>query len=100
MTPKEISQIIEKEINGDKSISNMHRCDLKKCLVRPRKRKLIFPKEIKECWIVLEEDPLNLEGFKIFFDEENKKFGLAGHGEPYAYVCNLHDTFLEAFESM
>jgi len=100
MKPKEISKIIEREINGDWSISNWHNCDLKKCIVRPKRRKLRSAGELKEFWIVLEEEPETLEGYKVFFDEETKKFGLAGYSEPYGYVCNSHDTFLAAFKSM
>ena len=101
MTKKEISQLIEKEINGDWSITNWHNCDLKKCLVRPKKRKLtLYPEKIKEVWIVLEENPETLEGYKVFFDETTKKFGLAGDSEPFGYVCNFHDTFIAAFKSM
>ena len=100
MKPKEISQIIEKEVNGDWTISNLHGCDLKRCLVRPKRRKLYFGNEIKEYWIVLEELPETLHGFKIYFDERTKKFGLAGHSEPFGYVCNSHDIFLKDFKSM
>ncbi len=100
MTPKEISKLIEKEIDGDLSISNLHGCDLKKCLVRPRRRKMRYGDATKEFWIVLEEFPESLEGFKIFFDEESRRFGLAGYSVPYSYVCNFHDTFLAAFKSM
>ena len=100
MKPKEISKIIEREINGDWSISNAHNCDLKKCLVRPKRGNLYSAGELKELWIVLEEEPETLEGFKVFFDEETKKFGLADWSETYGYVCNSHDTFLAAFKSM
>ncbi|MGI8670079.1 MAG: hypothetical protein ACR2J3_09590 [Aridibacter sp.] len=100
MKPKEISKIIEKEINNDSSITNWHNCDLENCLIRPKKRKLWYADELKEFWIVLEENRETLKGFKIFFDEESRKFGLAGWGEPFGYVCNLHDTFLAAFRSM
>ena len=100
MTPKEISQMIEKEIGGDLSITNWHSCDLKKCLVRPKKRKLVFFDGIREVWIVLEEYPEKLEGFMIFFDEENNKYGLAEHSEPFGFAYNPHDTFLAAFEAM
>ena len=100
MIPTEISRVIEKEINGDWSISNMHGCDLRKCLVRPKKRKIMFGDRLRDAWIVLEENPETLEGFKVFYDEETCKFGLAGHSEQYSYVCNLHNTFLEAFESI
>lgn len=100
MKPKEISKVIEKEINGDWSISNAHNCDLKKCLVRPNRRKVQFFREVKEVWIVLEEDPEDFEGYKVFFDDETGRFGLAGYSEPFSYVCNSHDTFLAAFKSM
>lgn len=100
MTLKEISKLIEKEINGDWSISNMHICDLKKCLIRPKRRKVQFFSEAREVWIVLEENPETLDGYKVFFDEQNNKFGLADGSEPYGYVCNTHDTFLAAFKAM
>ena len=100
MTPKEISKLIEKEINGDWSTSNAHNCDLKRCLIRPKKRKLLFSIEFRDAWIVLEEKPETLEGYKIYFDEENKKFGLAGQSGSLISVYNSHDTFLEAFKSM
>lgn len=100
MKPKEISQMIEREINGDWSITNWHSCDLKKCLIRPKRRKIQFNEEIREVWIVLAEYPETLEGSKIFFDDETKTFGLAMHSEPFGYACNSHLTFLKAFESM
>lgn len=100
MTSKEITRIIEKEINGDWSITNWHNCHLKKCLVRPKRRKIRFGDETKEVWIVLEENPEDLDEDKIFFDENTKKFGLAMHSNPFGYACNSHDTFLAAFRSM
>ena len=103
MKPKEISQMIEKEINGDWSISNAHGCDLKKCLIRPKKRAFDFHSEIRDAWIVLEEDPINLEGIMVYFDEETNKFGIAMRSELpncYGYICNSHDTFIKAFKSM
>lgn len=103
MTPKEISKMIEKEINSDWSVTNMHNCDLKTCLVRPKKRKINFHDGIKEVWIVLEENPKTLDGFMVFLDESEKKFGLAEHSESthyYGFACNSHNTFLAAFKSM
>ncbi len=78
----------------------MHGCDMKKCPVRPKRRKLLFRGEVKDFWIVLEEKPETLEGFKVFFDDETKKFGLADYSKPYGYVCNSHDSFLAALKSM
>jgi hypothetical protein len=100
MKPKEISQLIEKEINGDWTISNRHGCNLKKCLIRPKKGKLRSGGEIKDYWIVLEEIPETLEGWKVFFDEKTNKFGLAGRSDPVGYVATLDDTFIAAFKSM
>jgi len=56
--------------------------------------------KLKKVWIVLEEKPEILEGFRAFFDDKTKIFGLAQHSEPYGYACNSHDTFLAAFKSM
>src|SRR5262245_31531625 len=100
MTPKEVTRIIEKEINGDWSISNWHGCDLKKCLIRPKKRKISIRSEITEVWIVLEEDFETYEGWKVFFNEETRKFGLAAFAEPISFAVNSHDTFIGAFKSM
>lgn len=101
MKPKEISQMIEKEIGGDWSISNWHGCDLKKCLIRPKKRKVFWFGGVKEVWIVLEEDPLELDKIKICFDEETKKYGLVFPSHKgFGFAVNSHDTFLEAFEYM
>ena len=100
MKPKEISLLIEKEIGGDWSITNWHNCDLKRCLIRPKKRKIQFGAEIKEVWIVLEEKPETLEGFKVFFDDEIKKFGLVMPSNSFDYAVNSLDTFLAAFKSM
>ncbi len=66
MKPKEISKMIEKEINGDWSITNRHNCDLKKCLIRPKRRKIRFGVELQEIWIVLEENLEMIDGFKCF----------------------------------
>lgn len=100
MKPKEITQIIEKEINGDWSITNWHNCDLKQCLIRPKKRQVNFGEGIKEIWIVLEEDTEMLDRHKVYFDEKTKKFGIVIHSDPFGFACNSHDSFLAAFNSM
>lgn len=101
MKPKEITQLIEKEINGDWSISNLHGCDLKKCLVRPRKRPfVVFGGEKRDFYLVLEENPETCDGYKIVFDDEKKRFGLAQYGEPYDYFLCYYDSFLITFKGM
>ncbi len=103
MTPKEISQIIEKEINGDWSISNWHGCDLKKCLIRPTKRVYYdgLDNSVKhEFWLVLEELPETLDGYKVVFDEEKQLFGLAASGVATDYFLGFYGTFLDAYKAM
>jgi len=101
MKPKEISKIIEKEINCDWSISNAHNCDLKKCLVRPQKRLFIaFGNEIRELWLVLEEYPEAKDGYKVVFDDKTMQFGLAQHNEPKDWFLGVQGNFLDAFKRM
>lgn len=101
MTRKEITQIIEKEISGDWSITNWHNVDLKRCLVRPRKKLFNNYKDKPEkFWLVLEECPETLECFKIVFNDETKQFGLAQFSEPYDFILGWHDSFLAAFKAM
>lgn len=62
-----------------------------------------FFTEIRDAWIVLEEDPINLEGLMVYFDAKTNKFGIAERSKSskcYGFVCNSHDTFIAAFESM
>ena len=68
--------------------------------MRPKKRKLRFGDELKDAWILLDENVDTLEGFKVFFDEETEKFGLAEHSEPFSCSSNFHNTFLAAFKSI
>jgi hypothetical protein len=103
MTPKEITQIIEGEINGDWSISNLHGCDLKRCLVLPQKKLYFDPSketENYELWLVLEECPETTDGYKIVFGEERKEFGLAMSAIEGDCFLGFYGTFLETYESM
>lgn len=92
--------MIEKEIDSDWSITNLHGCDLKQSLIRPKKRKLWCGNVLKEYWIVLEENRETMQGHKVYFDEESQKFGVAVHGEPFGYTVNSFDSFLKAFKAM
>jgi hypothetical protein len=101
MGPKEIVRMIEKEIDGNWAISNLHGCDLKECLVRPKRRKLnLFDGSARDGYIVLEEYPETHEGYTIFFDEVSGCFGLAQSMGSRNYVLGFHDSFLAAFKAM
>jgi hypothetical protein len=99
-TPEEIKAVIEQEIGGDWSRSNLHGCDLHRCLVEPVKRQYenSFKKgEELTLWLVLEECPEEPDtGYKIVFDEETGDFGLVTSG---AFI-GFYGTFLKTFESM
>ena len=85
MTPEEVRQCVESQIGDRWDETNAHGVDLRKCLVPPRKVKMINRKVVKgklkdsvvEVWIVLEETPGDPKGYTILFDEEDRSFGLA-----------------------
>lgn len=110
MTSQEILDIILHEINGNWSLSNAHGVDLRRCLLS-QPEKSIFqdfsgpdadPSGKTELWLVLEEVPETKGGYKIVFDEQRGKFGLAttdSRNELDAYL-GAYGTFLTALESM
>lgn len=59
--------------------------------------------QVIEAWLVLEEDPINRDAYKIVFDERSGLFGLASQGspsDPYPVLCGLYGDFLNTLESM
>jgi hypothetical protein len=103
MEAKEISQIIEWELNGDWSLSNAHGVDLKRCLVTPILQTYdnFNQTETLGLWLVLEEMSDDKSGYKIVFDEKSKMFGLAmsSFGKHYIFL-GFYGTFLETLEGM
>jgi len=104
MNASEISELIEREIDGKWSLSNAHGVDLKRCLVAPVKhtyRDSFKEGETLELWLVLEEVPEDKSGYKIVFDEQERMFGLAMSvvDQPDIFL-GFHGTFLETLEGM
>jgi len=100
MKQSEISKIIEQEINGNWSLSNLHGVDLRKCLVEPVKQVFVdsFNEgKIIQLWLVLEEVPEDKSGYKIIFDEGTRMFGLATSN---GVLIGFHGTFIKTLESM
>jgi len=103
MEVKEISEIIERELNGDLSLSNAHGVDLKRCLVTPSLQTYdnFDQTETLRLWLVLEEMPDDKSGYKIAFDEKSKMFGLAtGSFGEHDMFLGFYGTFLETLEAM
>jgi hypothetical protein len=86
MTADELRANIEDEINGRWTTTNAHGCDLRRCLVSPKKQQYRDCSQgdsgkFVELWLVLEEDPISQDGYKIVYDERSGYFGLATPGE-------------------
>jgi hypothetical protein len=107
MTSEEVRQLVEQQINGRWDLRNDHNCDLRKCLVVPKKKKYLDPdneyQEI-EFWLVLEEDPETRNGYKIIYDEKEGMFGLAAGPETEKYrhpvFIGYYGDFPETYMSM
>lgn len=104
METSEVSEIIEREIDGDWSLSNAHGVDLKRCLVPPVKKTYddsFKEGETIELWLVLEEVPEDKSGYKIVYDEKSGMFGLATNGAHGQDVfIGFYGTFLDTLEGM
>lgn len=104
MEASEVSAIIEREINGNWSLSNAHGVHLKRCLIPPAKQ--LYEDSFKEgetieLWLVLEEIPEDKSGYKIVFDERSRMFGLAIEGaHKHDVFIGFYGTFLETLEGM
>ena len=110
MTSSEVLERILREIDGNWSISNHHGVDLKESLL-PTPVKTAFqdlsgphadPSKVVDLWLVLEEIPNDGSGYKIVFDEERGKFGLAtsdANNRLPAYL-GPYGSFLDALASM
>jgi hypothetical protein len=101
----EVSEIIEREVAGNWSLSNAHGVDLKRCLIVPPVKRVYEDSfkegETLELWLVLEEIPESNSGYKIVFDEASGMFGLAISGTHNNDVfIGFYGTFLETLEGM
>ncbi len=104
MTPAEISALILKEIKNDWDHTNAHGVALRACLVAPELRSFVDvmdSSQIWRLWLVLEENPISRDGYKVVFDERAGVFGLATADEcgPDCYL-GPYGSFLQALDSM
>lgn len=106
MTPQDIKAIIAAELQGDLTRTNLHRVDLQKCLVEPRRVACIntFPEvwdgELIDLWVVLEEATDTAQGYLIVFDEESRGFGLAYRSGSTPLFLGIYGTFVDTFDGM
>jgi len=103
MTAEEIRDIINSEIIAEPDKKHVFGLDLTKCLIEPTKQKYknaYDSNDVYELWTVLEENE-EKSGYKIYFDEETKMFGLAIKSDRDELIdIGGYGTFLKTLYSM
>ena len=103
MQPSEIQKIIEAEIAGNWDRWNPHGVKLRTCLVTPEKKTYgLHGGGTQELWLVLEENPETHFGYRIVFDEQTGKFGLAMDqmSDPVDFYLGPYGSFLTTLDAM
>src|SRR5271166_5656850 len=111
MTSDDVRKRVEAEIGGGSSESSLHGIDLRQCLVRPTLTKVIHQRvkdgriheEVSEVWLVLEETRGKRDGYKVVFDENSGKFGLATPGfasDPHLCLFGWYGDFMTTIKAM
>ena len=103
MTAEEITKLIDIELKAEKDLTNVFGLDLTKCIVVPTRQKYqdaLDDTQNDELWTVLEETP-DTNGYKIYFDDESKQFGLGIKSDKNELVnIGYYGTFLETLYAM
>lgn len=103
MTAEEIKEIINNELTAEPDVKNVFGLDLTKCLIEPTKQKYKSANnstDTYDLWTVLEENE-DKNGYKIYFDEETKMFGLAINSDKDELIdIGGYGTFLMTLYSM
>ena len=104
MTAEEIKQIIHEELKFEPDIHNVFGLDLTKCLREPVQEKYKASNDSKETyllWTVFEERT-DRNGYKIFFDDEVKQFGLALQSDANDELIDIgyYGSFLKTVYSL
>ena len=81
MTATEVEQLVLAEIGEQWERWTAHGLDLRRCLVRPPRQETYFSAtpagEVPLLlWLVLEEAPDSHDGYEVFYDAEERIFGL------------------------
>jgi hypothetical protein len=111
MTPQELEQIIQREIAENHGALSIPGANLNASLVTPYKIQAtnrivkdgqIF-NDLEEVWVVWEETPGEVIGYKIYYDESVYEFGLLSNGlasDQYPIILGAYGSFLETLRSM
>lgn len=107
----EVKALVEDQIGERWDEINPHNISLRQSLVSPQRMKFTHwfvgdagvTYATIDAWLVLEEYPKTLAGYKIIYDEQTGKFGLAlrgWHNDPYLSVDTFFGDFWGAFNAM
>ncbi len=103
MTSTEIKEIISLELQAEADIKNVYGLDLTTCLIEPIKQKYKESNDSTdtyELWTVLEELE-DGKGYKIYFNEDTKIFGLGIKSDKNELVdVGAYGTFLKTLYSI
>jgi len=102
MTSEEVMDIVLDEINGAFDKTNAHGVNLREALITPVLEDYINSfdhSQIFRLWTVLKES--NDSGYVIFYDEEDKSFGLGSRSQTgqLVYFAN-YGSFLNTLDAM
>ena len=105
MTAEGVRELIEREVAGDWSLTNLHGCELRRCLVLPVLQeyddcRVVEPYPVIRLWLVLEEVPDDRSGYKIVYGEEAGMFGLAVRGTGRDVFIGYYGSFLDTYRGM
>lgn len=113
MTSDEVANLVRQQIGNRWDQSNAHGVDLQRCLVQPKRVQMgamgaSIPNPGGKAvdttvwvWVVLEEDPVKRDGYKIVMEEDTREFGLAillADGQPCYLGC--YGDFMTTLQAM
>jgi len=109
MLAAEVRKRIEHEIGEDWTRSNLRGVDLRRCLLwepvltkytnsffDPAKPKDKRNRKTIKLWLVLEENPIEKNGYQIVYDDGEDRFGLAYGGS----FIGFYGNFINSLEGM
>jgi len=101
---RKVANIIQAELDQKGSALNWHGVSLDRCLLDPVLRQFedsFNDGEVLKMWLVLEENPETLDGYKIVYDPEENEFGLALSGKGALPVfIGYYGSFVDTLEGM
>jgi hypothetical protein len=106
MTADEVEQLVLTEIGDQWDRWTAHDVDLRRCVVRPPRQET-YMAATKEgevplrLWLVVEEAPDTHDGYEVFYDDEERIFGLGGVDSAGGrYYIGGYGTLWDTLEGM